>query len=166
MVPTEPLKRLVYGQLLHFMHLSEQVQEMEQSEFAEQARELGLAAHPNNLTIVHVIDCIGSNEPINNTSIADKMNLSKASITKISAKLLEEGYIKRSRLNDNNKEVYFSLTPKGKYVYEAHEKMHEVLERKFIGMLDSFAEPELQTVLKFFQTMSDHLNKRQSKGAE
>lgn len=155
---SEGLKRLIYGQFLHFSHLVEQTVETELDEFADQARLLGLAAFPNNLTSIHVIECIGKHEPINNTSIAEKMNLSKASITKISTKLHAEGYIKRSRLNDNKKEVYFSLTSKGRHVFEAHEAMHAKIDRRFLSILDSFSETELQAVLKFSQKMIDHLN--------
>ncbi|WP_080838214.1 MarR family transcriptional regulator [Cohnella massiliensis] len=152
------LRQLIYGQFIHFMHLNEQRMEVEFREFADKARELNLTAFPNNLTSIHVIDCIGNNEPINNTSVAGKLNLSKASITKISAKLLEEGFIKRSRLNDNKKEVYFSLTPKGKEVLELHETLHGIQESKFLRSLNSFSETELHTILKFFQTMISHWN--------
>ncbi|GGE35767.1 putative HTH-type transcriptional regulator YvmB [Pullulanibacillus camelliae] len=155
---TEGLKRLLYNRFLHFSELFEQSVEVELTEFATQARALGLDTFPNNMTSIHVIDCIGSYEPINNTSIADKMNLSKASITKFSNKLLEEGYIKRSQLNDNKKEVYFSLSSKGKHVFKVHQTVHEMIERRFISTLSSFSELELQTTLKFIQIMIDQLN--------
>lgn len=153
---SESIKRLLYERFLHFTHLNEQIFTAEIDEFADLARVQGIAAIPNNLTSVHVIDCIGNFEPINNTTIAEKMNLSKASITKISAKLLDEGYIKRSQMNDNKKEVFFSLAPKGRQIFEVHASMHELFERRFIAVLHAFSEPELQATLKFFQTMIDH----------
>lgn len=162
MTPSEGLKQLIYDRFLHLSHVSEQVFTSEIGEFADLAQMEGLAAFPNHLTSVHVIDCIGSNEPINHKSIAEKMNLSKASITKISNKLMEEGYIKRSQMKDNKKEVYFSLTPKGRQVFEVHAMMHERIERRFIHALDSFSESELQAALKFVQTIidqSDHIAK-------
>jgi len=152
----EGLKRLLYDRVLHFAHLTEQLFTTEIAEFSDLARLQGLASIPSNMTSVHVIDCIGNNEPINNTSIAEKMNLSKASITKISAKLLEEGFIKRSRMNDNRKEVYFSLSSKGRQVFDVHAKLHDIIERRFINALGSFSEAELQASLKFVQTMIDH----------
>ncbi|WP_010275808.1 MarR family transcriptional regulator [Paenibacillus senegalensis] len=153
MHPAEGLKQLLYDRFLHFSHLTEQVFATEIGEFEELARLYGLASIPSNMTSVHVIDCIGNNEPINNTSIADKMKLSKASITKISTNLLKEGYIKRTQMKDNKKEVYFTLTPKGKQIFEIHAKLHEIIERRFKDVMDSFSEGELQAVLKFFQTM-------------
>ncbi|MEC0239816.1 MarR family transcriptional regulator [Paenibacillus dokdonensis] len=60
---------------------------------AAASKEQGISEYPVNLTVVHVIDCIGNNEPINNTALAEKMDLTKASITKITTTLLEDGFI-------------------------------------------------------------------------
>ncbi|MEI3611526.1 MarR family transcriptional regulator [Pseudogracilibacillus sp. SO30301A] len=155
MNPTEGLKRLLYEHFLHFTHLFEQIFVNEIDEFVHLAQMQGITSWPNNMTSVHVIDCIGNNEPINNRSIAEKMNLSKASISKISSNLIKDGYIKRSQMNDNKKEVYFSLSPRGRQIYEVHTMMHEKIEHRFINVFDSFSESELQAILKFFQTMID-----------
>ncbi|MEB5482341.1 MarR family transcriptional regulator [Shouchella clausii] len=152
---SEGLKRLLYERFLHFTHLFEQIFANEIDEFVHLAQLQGIASWPNNITSIHVVDCIGNNEPINNTSIAEKMNLSKASISKITACLIKEGYIKRSQMNDNKKEVYFSLSSEGKQIFEVHAMMHEMLERRFIRAFDSFSNSELQASLKFFQTMID-----------
>lgn len=149
----EGLKRLLYNHLLHFEHLTEQFYMTEVDTFTELTRQYGLSFVPNNMTLIHVLDCIGTHEPINHTSIAAKMNLSKASITKIGTKLLAGGCIKRSQLNDNKKEVYYSLTSKGRELFEVHARMHEMIEQRFIASLTHFTESELQASLKFFQTM-------------
>lgn len=150
---SEELKRTLYERFLHFAHLTEQMFTAEISEFTGLAQLHGITSIPSNLTSVHVIDCIGNNEPINNTSIAEKMNLSKASISKISNKLLQEGFIKRSQMIDNKKEVYFTLSPKGKKIFELHATMHELIEDRFISALNALSESEIQASLKFFQVM-------------
>ncbi|MFC6552460.1 MarR family transcriptional regulator [Cohnella cellulosilytica] len=150
---SEGLKRILYERFLHFTHLTEQMFSSEIGEFIELARIQGISTIPNNLTTVHVMDCIGNYEPVNTTTIAEKMNLSKASISKISNKLLAEGFIKRSQMVDNKKEKYFTLSPKGRKVFDVHAMMHEVIERRFIAALHSFSESELQAVTKFFQIM-------------
>ena len=156
MNPSDGLKRLLYDRVLHFAHLTEQLFTTEMDAFAELTRQHGLTSIPNNMTSVHVLDCIGSHEPINSTSIAEKMSLSKASITKISTKLLQEGYIKRNQMNDNKKEIYFTLSPKGRELYEVHARMHEMMEQRFIREMDAFSEQELQASLKFLQTIINH----------
>lgn len=66
------------------------------------------------MTEIHVLSCVGDNEPINVTSIAEKMNTTKATVSRISTKLLGAGFLHRTQLSDNKKEVYFRLTPAGK----------------------------------------------------
>lgn len=152
----EGIKRLLYERFLHFTHITDPISAVEIEEFADLARQHGISSYPSNVTSVHVLDCIGNHEPINNTNIAEKMNLSKASITKISTHLLKEGFIKRSQLKDNKKEVYYSLTPKGRHIYEVHAILHQMMEQRFIESMDSFSESELQAVIKFLQFMIDH----------
>jgi len=153
---SETIKWLVYAQVVHFAHLSEQRIESEQDKLVRYAKERQVESVPRHLTSVHVIDCIGNNEPINNTALAEKMDLSKASITKISVKLLEEGYIKRRQLNDNKKEIYFSLTAKGREVFELHQQLHKLEEGRFMQQLEPFTEAELHSILRFLQIVSAH----------
>ncbi|MGO4789157.1 MarR family transcriptional regulator [Paenibacillus sp. 2KB_20] len=158
----ETIKWLVQDQVVHIVHLSEQRIESEQDKIFRYAQEQQLESIPRHLTSVHVIDCIGNNEPINNTALAEKMKLSKAGITKISAKLLEEGYIHRRQLNDNKKEVYFSLTEKGRRVFELHQQLHKLEEERFMQLLEPFKEAELHVILRFLQSVSSHrANKEQ-----
>lgn len=155
MNPSEGLKRLLHSRLNHYLHIYEQTMTSQIDEYADLALELGITTFPTNMTNIHVIDCIGNNEPINSTAIAEKLNMSKANVTKISTKLLKEGCIKRSQMNDNKKEVYFSLSSKGRQIFEVHNMMHEAIEHRFISVLDSFSESELQASLKFLQALID-----------
>ncbi|MGW8959415.1 MarR family transcriptional regulator [Paenibacillus sp. NPDC055715] len=54
-------------------------------------------------TDIHVMDCIGRYEPINVMTLADRIELSKGTVSKVSTKLLKEGWIRRNQLNDNKK---------------------------------------------------------------
>lgn len=150
----DPFKRHLYDQYLKILHLNELYIEHEVSLFREKARLYQIDMLTNNITSVHVIDCIGDYEPINHTGIVQKMDLSKASITNISAKLLETGFIMKSQLNNNRKEIYFSLTDKGRQVYHLHKKLHQEKEESFYEFMKSYSENELQTIGKF---MSDLL---------
>lgn len=154
------IKALIYEQLLHFSHLHEQRMELELKEIQEMVQLRQLKSIPGNLSTIHVLDCIGHYEPINHSAIAEKLKLSKASITKISKKLLELDLIRRTQLNDNRKEVYFRLTLHGKQMYDLHRDLHEEEEQRFMRFLDDYAESELQTIFKFFQGMSRYVDER------
>lgn len=99
----DQVKKQIYDLRWKMMHLLEQEESWEIATFRKKALEEGLREGSYNFSMIHVIDCIGRYEPINSTSIADKMELSKASITKMTSKLFDEGFVKRTQLNDNKK---------------------------------------------------------------
>ncbi|OAS18670.1 MarR family transcriptional regulator [Paenibacillus oryzisoli] len=156
----ESIKALIYNQLLHFFHLQEQRLELELKEIKEFVQLHQLKGVLGSLSTIHVLDCIGNHEPINHSAIVDKLNLSKASITKINKKLLALNLINRTQLNDNRKEVYFRLTSLGKKLFEMHRALHEAEEQNFIRFLDSYSDSEHQTILKFFQGMNRYIGER------
>lgn len=156
----ERIKTLIYEQLLHFSHLHEQRMELELKEIKKMAQLQQLKDVPGNLSTIHVLDCIGDHEPVNHSAIAEKLKLSKASITKISKKLLELDLIHRTQLNDNRKEVYFRLTAEGRQLFEMHRAMHEAEEQRFMRFLDHYSDHELHTILKFFQGMARYIDER------
>lgn len=158
---SDRVKALIYGEVLHFSHLYEQKLDLELMELQALGHAQDLNGIPGSLSTIHVLDCIGNHEPINHTAIAEKLNLSKASITKISTKLLAGGFINRVQLNDNRKEVYFRLTPEGNKLFKLHEALHHKEEQRFLRFLDGFSESELGAILKFFHGMAEQINERQ-----
>ncbi|QLG40759.1 MULTISPECIES: MarR family transcriptional regulator [unclassified Paenibacillus] len=153
-------KQLVYDQFIRFLHVYENHKDTEIEHFLSIAQRESIDKIPQHLTAVHMIDCIGKHEPINNTGIADAMNLSKASITKIGNKLLEEGFVKRTKMNDNKKESYFRLSPQGKKIFELHERLHVLEAERFYRALDKYSEPELKIIHQFLQDSSMHMESR------
>ncbi|NUU60077.1 MarR family transcriptional regulator [Paenibacillus agri] len=156
------MKQYIYGLYWKTAHLSEQYGSLEFKEFLQIAREKGIFEYPANLTAVHVIDCIGNNEPINNTALAEKMDLTKASITKITTKLLEDDFIERIRLNDNKKEIHFRLTAKAQELYVLHAKLHKEEQDRYFRFLERYTSEELSFIKRFYQDMIDELEERMS----
>lgn len=98
-----------------------------------------------NLSMVecHVIDCIERNELINTTGIAQKMTITKGGISKITAKLIKKEMIELQRLENNQKETYYTLTPLGKKVFRVHEILHEQAGKKFTTFFNTYSNGEL-----------------------
>ncbi|MGX1830111.1 MarR family transcriptional regulator [Paenibacillus taichungensis] len=153
-------KQLLYDQFIRFLHVYENHKDTEIEQFLSIAQRESIDKIPQHLTAVHMIDCIGRHEPINNTGIAEAMNLSKASITKIGNKLLEEGFVKRTKMNDNKKESYFRLSPQGKKIFELHERLHVLEAERFSRSLDKYSEPELKIIHQFLQDSSMDMESR------
>lgn len=119
-----------------------------------------------NLSIseFHVIDCIGKNQLPNATFIAKELAMTKGAISKITAKLIEKDLIRGNRLENNKKEIYYSLTSPGKEAFAIHEKLHEVENKKFIAMLNKYNQEELSTISSFLDDLTNQLahNKERS----
>ncbi|WP_053376005.1 MarR family transcriptional regulator [Paenibacillus sp. FJAT-27812] len=156
----ERTKQLLYEQYIRFFHVYEDHKDKEIEHFLSIAQREAFENFPLNLTAVHMIDCIGRHEPINNSGIAEAMNLSKASITKIGNKLLEEGFVKRTQMNDNKKESYFRLSQQGKKIFDLHERLHELEAERFYRFLDKYSEVELKVIHKFLQDASIDIESR------
>jgi len=73
-----------------------------------------------------------------------RSEISKGNVSKICSKLTSNGWIRKSQLSDNKKEIYFRLTPTGKKLFALHEDQHEIIQRKFIRLLDRYDETEVE----------------------
>ncbi|WP_340397280.1 MarR family transcriptional regulator [Paenibacillus sp. FSL E2-0202] len=84
--------------------------------------------------------------PSTNTALAEKMDLTKASITKITTTLLKDGFIERIRLNDNKKEIHFRLTAKALELYVLHGKLHKQEQDRYFRFLERYTSEELSFI--------------------
>jgi DNA-binding MarR family transcriptional regulator len=106
-----------------------------------------------NLTEIHTIACIGDHEPINVTALSEKMNVTKGTVSKISSKLLEMDFIRKTQLSDNKKEIYFCLTPKGKKIFHIHARLHQEVADRFMNNLAPYSPEELLFIKKLFRDL-------------
>lgn len=153
-------KQLIYESYLQLLHLNEQKADSVSQTFFHYLDEKELnkiGTLPSNMSSIHVIECIGNHEPINNIGIATRMNLSKANITKITRKLTQDELIRRFQLADNKKEVYFKLTAKGKQVFELHETLHSKKKQQFYDLIDDFSDDKQKIILEFLETIINEL---------
>ncbi|MFC4599907.1 MarR family transcriptional regulator [Cohnella hongkongensis] len=151
----------LHHHFLQLVHLLERLSETEGVLFLREAQNEALEEFlPLHMSTVHVIDCIGRHQPINSTSIAERMGLSKAGITKIGKKLLQKGLVRRTRMNENKKESYFLLTEKGRMVFELHARIHREEEERFYRFLEGYDSDELLVIGRFLKELSGTLSER------
>ncbi len=111
-------------------------------------------------TEMHTIDSIGKIENPNVTKIAQKLNLTKACISKIIKKLIEKKSIETYKNPDNKKETYYKLTSKGCEVFNAHLKMHENWCEKDKEFFEQFKKSELKSAYEILNKYSKLLQIR------
>lgn len=147
-------KHAFYELFIDLIHQQEQHEFMIQKHIAKVLNKLGDEFDQElqlNITELHVISCIGEHEPINVTSLAERLRISKATVSRICSKLLSNDIIRRTQLSDNKKEVYFRLNPKGKRLNVLHDRAHQELEQRFSDILDQYNEEELLIVQRLFR---------------
>ncbi|MEK8126571.1 MarR family transcriptional regulator [Paenibacillus filicis] len=161
---TDQVKTNIYNLYIKFIQQKDQYEDSINSVLQEELRQLIDPDISLNMTEIHVISCIGHHEPINVTSLADRMELSKGNISKITYKLLKRGWVRRTQLNDNKKEIYFRLTSPGKKLFAIHEQLHRKEQLRLYGFLDGFSESELVFIRRFFLDFIDLYETRESEG--
>jgi len=109
------------------------------------------------LSEIHVIDCIGKNKLINATFISKELNMTKGAISKITSKLLKKELIKGNHLENNKKEIYYTLTAQGKEVFKVHEILHKIESEKFVKILSKYDKEELSIINSFLEDLISEL---------
>lgn len=120
----------------------------------------------NGLSIneVHAIDFIGSRINPKLTDIANFLKITRGGATKITKRLINEGYIQDYKLPENKKEKYFKLTNMGNDIFNKHKLIHEESIRKNSTIFSKLSKEEKITVFKFLDILeTDLINKLKSK---
>ncbi|OPJ66251.1 MarR family transcriptional regulator [Clostridium chromiireducens] len=115
----------------------------------------------NNMSLmlseVHAIECIGKNQLTNSTFIAKELNMTKGAISKITSKLLKKKLIKGNHLENNKKEIYYTLTAQGKEVFKIHEILHKIEHEKFVKILSKYDKEGLSIINSFLDDLISEL---------
>ncbi|EHI96839.1 regulatory protein MarR [Clostridium sp. DL-VIII] len=105
------------------------------------------------LSEIHTINCIGKNQLTNATFISKELGMTKGAISKITSKLLKKELIKGNHLENNKKEIYYTLTAKGKEIFKIHEILHKDEHEKFIKILSKYDKEGLNTINSFLDDL-------------
>ena len=151
----------LYGQILDFLHRYESHRQTEPSRLRAMIEDEETGSRVGNLTVVNAIQCIGRHEPINGTTIAEKIGLSRAGVTKIGTRLVREGLVKRERMRHNRKEIYYRLTPAGREVFDTHCELHEREEERFRTFLGGYSGEQLTFVGEFLRHAGAEFERQQ-----
>ena len=94
---------------------------------------------------MHVIEAIGTGDPKNMSTIARLLSVTVGTLTIAMNSLVKKGYVIRQRGTVDRREVYISLSEKGRRAYEHHARFHK-------AMIDSvsreLSQDEMETLVK------------------
>ena len=107
---------------------------------------------------IHTLQMIARESSYNLTQLAAEMKISKSGISKFISKLLEKGFISKNRNVRKGKEVFFTLTEKGRIAYQVHEDFDKKIFSNIYDLLDSCSYDQIEFLEHFLSEMSIRMN--------
>lgn len=104
---------------------------------------------------IHTIVAVGESPGCNLTELAARLSISKAAASKFVAKLVEMGYLFKSKRVDNNREVIFNLTGKGQTAALGHQEFEDRTFGPLFEIESSLSDEEYQVIRDYFQKVRD-----------
>ncbi len=96
---------------------------------------------------IHMIEAVGSGQGETVTALAAHFAISKSAVSQIVTKLVQAGYLRKTKKSGNEKEIVLRLTPKGRRAYQKHAR---ALAKTMAGVIDlgkHYSEPEIRGFL-------------------
>lgn len=113
--------------------------------------------HGYNYSEIHTIAAIGDLAEPNVTQIANYMNVTRGAISKITKKLLEQNLIEAYQREGNKQKIFFRLTKSGRFLYEEHEKRHNLWLKRDNAFIKQFDLKTVEQVETFMRAFNDYL---------
>ena len=107
------------------------------------------------LTMMRVLDAIGTLEPVNGITISRKYRIPKGSVSKATRRLIAQKLIVSEALPNNKKEVLFRTTPLGGELFRAHHAFDQAMERGFVAFLRRYSVEELRFLVRLLGDISE-----------
>lgn len=113
-----------------------------------------------NINEVHAIQYIGSSQRPNVTQITEHLKITKGAVTKITKRLITNGYLSSYQIEGNRKEKYFELTDKGQIIFDKHEKIHAEAFEKNMRIFDQFNDDAKHVIFDFLKVLKSDLTNK------
>ncbi|MCD8355705.1 MAG: MarR family transcriptional regulator [Clostridia bacterium] len=107
---------------------------------------------------IHCIQYIGDNPNSNVTKLADAFNMTTGGVTKLTKKLIEKNLLDTYKSPNNKKEIYFTLTDKGRKIYSIHQALDIEFQQRDREIFDGITEDTYASMMNFFKQYSEHLD--------
>ncbi len=146
---------LTYTEILDFMVRFEQIiNRMKSYQAKPQDYGTGDQIYHSELQLIKAIN----NHPNYNISdFSEMFSITKGAVSQTTNKLVDRGYIRKFKYEDNKKEVFLKLTDKGKIVYDgAYASYSDIINNiiEFAGEDGS----NLKAIYEFFDFVDDILD--------
>ena len=104
---------------------------------------------------LHAVDAITMYEHPTTSQVAEKLHLSRATMTVTVDRLVRKGYVERIRGKQDRRIVHLKLTMRGRVVCLEYNSYHNRIVKSFLQNLYDY---EFQTIYHAFKNLDEFLN--------
>lgn len=98
----------------------------------------------------HILDTLNNNEELIGSEIAKKLGITRGGVSRATRRMKKEDLIIDVHHCDNQKNIYFKLTSKGKKLAQLHQQMNDELYKKLQSQIASkYSLQELEIIANF-----------------
>jgi DNA-binding MarR family transcriptional regulator len=105
---------------------------------------------------IHTIESIANHENVNASELSKILGITNGALNQVTSKLKKKGLIESYKAKNNNKEVYYRLTEKGKNADEGHRKYHEEVNQKLTAYLNDLEPDQVKTINAFLDYLTEN----------
>jgi DNA-binding MarR family transcriptional regulator len=102
----------------------------------------------------HAIEVLGIYGKMNMKTLADKLAVTRGTVTVTVDRLEKGGYAKRSTIEEDRRAYIIELTPEGHEAFEEHHKHHLRLTEELAPLL---SDTETETLIRILQRLNADL---------
>lgn len=110
-------------------------------------------------TLMIIGDAIEFECGINLTQLAHRLGISKSGTSRFVKKLLEKQLIIKQKRENNEKEVYFTLTDSGRVAYAEKAKLNKKTYEALYQNVSCYVEDDLNRIEEFLLEMNEAMKK-------
>src|SRR5699024_1945022 len=116
----------------------------------------GITTNKWTLTQLHIIALLNKYpNQTNNTFLATEWGISKPAVSKAIKTLIAEKMIIERKRENEQKAIYYTLTPSGRELSIVHDEMHQIAEARYNQLLNQFSDQELEVIVRFLELLSN-----------
>lgn len=109
-----------------------------------------------SMTEIHTLEAILGSKPRTMTEVSEKLKITVGTLTTAVNRLVKKGYVVREKDKDDKRKVLVTLTEKGQFACDVHEKFHTQMVEMMVKDLnvdeDKVLIKSLDNLKEFFET--------------
>ncbi|WP_100407508.1 MarR family winged helix-turn-helix transcriptional regulator [Bacillus solitudinis] len=116
-----------------------------------------ISLSPTHVLILELLELDKVKRP---SKLAQELHITTGGVTALTNKLVKDGFIKRSHLEDDRRAIVLEITDTGRTLLEEARKQKMLIMKKMFGML---SDSELNHIKEIFKKMNERGTKEEEK---